>query len=175
MHTCFFPIPILNICLYLWISIVLELCFVDKIVFLWESSYSPSDNYSSGGLDLTSTSCHLLHSLQDPERRGGKFLLSDDNWVNLIMVLGSCKMDFGHWCFQWVDEWRGLWSGREQEASEFSSANFNKERRGIYSATVSWPWLPFLFSSPCFFFLTKLPHSHQETSPTTYMYKLLNH
>ena len=25
------------------------------------------------------------------------------------------------------------------------------------------------------FFLTKLPHSHQETSPTTYMYKLLNH
>lgn len=56
-------------------------------------------------------------------------------------------MDFGHWRVQWMDEWGGLWGGWEQEAREFSTANFNKEWWGMWFSTIflhevfllSWP------------------------------------
>lgn len=93
----------------------------------------------------------------------------------LNVILGSCKMDFGHWCFQWMDEWGGLWGGREQEACELSSADFNKEWRGIWFGTI-FLHLMFLLSGPrcCQIFMNKLWHTVQGASLVRYTERLPN-
>lgn len=45
-------------------------------------------------------------------------------------LLGPRQVGPGHRCIQWMDERRRLWSGRQQEASQFSPKNLSKRGGG---------------------------------------------